>query len=84
MAKRKRTKGQTMIYKTLHRKLKIEQHGGELMCSGRVNSFFSPCGTRCVTLVTSFSLTVENGAAQSVKILIPMDIKVIISDQIYL
>jgi hypothetical protein len=24
MAKRKRTKGQTMIYKTLHRKLKIE------------------------------------------------------------
>ena len=26
MAKRKRTTGQTMIYKTLHRKLKIEQH----------------------------------------------------------
>jgi len=26
MTKRKRTKGQTMIYKTLHRKLKIEQH----------------------------------------------------------
>ena len=25
MGKRKRTKGQTMIYKTLHRKLKIEQ-----------------------------------------------------------
>jgi adenylate kinase len=25
MAKRKRTKGQTTIYKTLHRKLKIEQ-----------------------------------------------------------
>jgi hypothetical protein len=25
-AKRKRTKGQTMFYKTLHRKLKIEQH----------------------------------------------------------
>jgi len=25
MAKRKRTKGQTMIYKTIHRKLKIEQ-----------------------------------------------------------
>jgi hypothetical protein len=68
-----------MIYKTLHRKLKIEQDGDELMCSGRVNSFFSPC----VTLVTSFSmsLTVENGAAQSVKILIPMDINVIISDQ---
>ena len=26
MAKRKRTKWQTTIYKTLHRKLKIEQH----------------------------------------------------------
>ena len=26
MAKRKNTKGQTMIYKTLHKKLKIEQH----------------------------------------------------------
>jgi len=26
MAKRKRTEGQTMIYKTLHRKLKINQH----------------------------------------------------------
>jgi hypothetical protein len=36
-------KGQTTIYKTLYRKLKIEQHnptknGGELMCSGRVNT----------------------------------------------
>jgi len=26
MAKRKRTKGQTTIYKTLHKKLKIDQH----------------------------------------------------------
>ena len=26
MVKRKRTKGQTTIYKTLHRKLKVEQH----------------------------------------------------------
>ena len=26
MAKRKKTKGQTTIYKTLHRKLKIQQH----------------------------------------------------------
>ena len=26
MDKRKRTKGQTTIYKTLHRKIKIEQH----------------------------------------------------------
>jgi hypothetical protein len=27
MTKRKRTKWQTTIYKTLHRKLKVEQHG---------------------------------------------------------
>jgi hypothetical protein len=27
MAKRKRPKGQTVVYKTLHRKLNIEQHG---------------------------------------------------------
>jgi len=26
MAKRKRTKGQTLIYEILHRKLRIEQH----------------------------------------------------------
>jgi len=26
MAKRKRTKGQTTIYKTLHRNIRIEQH----------------------------------------------------------
>jgi len=26
MIKRQMTKGQTMIYKTLHKKLKIEQH----------------------------------------------------------
>jgi len=43
MIKRKKTKGQTMIYKTLHRKIKIKQHeqhymkiGGEFGCSGRV------------------------------------------------
>jgi len=38
MTKWKMTKGQTTIYKTLHRKLKIDQHdplkaGSELMCS---------------------------------------------------
>ena len=38
---KKSMKGQTMIYKTLHRKLKIKQHepplktGDELMCSGK-------------------------------------------------
>ena len=59
MAKWKRTKEQTMIYKILHRKLKIEQHapplkiGCELMCSGRVRRSCSTCGTRRVTLVTN-------------------------------
>ena len=36
MNKRKRTKGQTIIYKTLHRKLEIEQH--EPHYKPRVNS----------------------------------------------
>jgi len=42
MEKGKRTKRQTTIYKTLHRKLKIEQYepllttGSELRCSRRV------------------------------------------------
>jgi hypothetical protein len=31
MAKGKRTIGQVMIYKTLHRKLKIEQHEPQIM-----------------------------------------------------
>jgi len=39
-------KGQTTIYKTLHRKLKIEQHEphlkpGKIMCSGRLSRFCS-------------------------------------------
>ena len=46
-----------MIYKTLHRKLKIEQHephknGGEFKSSRRVNSSCSTRGTRRITLVT--------------------------------
>jgi len=58
MTKRKRTKGQTMIYKTLHRKLKTEQYElsknrGELMCYGRVGSSCSTCATSSVTLVTN-------------------------------
>jgi hypothetical protein len=36
MAKRKRKKGQTMIYKTLHRKLKVEQ--SEPLYKPRMNS----------------------------------------------
>ena len=43
MSKGKSTKGQLLIYKTLHIKLNVEQHeptfnpGGELCCSGRVS-----------------------------------------------
>ena len=56
MAKRKRTKGQTTTYKTLHRKQKIEQRKpiktqGELMCPGSVSSSCSTNGTRRVTLL---------------------------------
>jgi hypothetical protein len=40
-AKGKERKRPTMIFKTLRRKLKIEQHVKELKCSGRVNSYFS-------------------------------------------
>ena len=55
MAKTKGTKGQTMIHKqtkTLHRRLKIEQHepplkiGSECRCSGSVSSSCSTCDIR--------------------------------------
>jgi hypothetical protein len=42
MVNRKRSKGQTMIYNILHRKVKNntnpDKTGGELMCSGRVGN----------------------------------------------
>ena len=46
--KKKRTKGQTTIYKTLHRKLKIDQHELttnwiEIRFSGRISSSCSIC-----------------------------------------
>jgi len=41
-------KGQTIIYKALHKKLKIGDDLGELMCSGRVGSSCSTCGIRHV------------------------------------
>ena len=50
MADRIRTKGQTMILETLHRKLRIDQHatplqtGGEIRCSVRVHSSYSTSG----------------------------------------
>jgi hypothetical protein len=52
-----RTKGQTTICKTLHRKHKDRvkrtslKVGGELKCTGRVFSSYSTGGTRRVTLV---------------------------------
>jgi hypothetical protein len=61
---RKKDKGQTTIYKlkTLHRKLKIEQHEphkknkkkqnrNELRCSGRVNNCCSISGFHRFTLI---------------------------------
>ena len=55
MTKRNKTKGQTMIYKTLYRNLKIEQHElkteGELEWSGKVNSF-------CSTIKPYFDLNI--------------------------
>ena len=47
--KRKLTKGQTTIYKTLHRKTKNRATGGELRCPGRVCSSCSAFDTRRVT-----------------------------------
>ena len=55
---KKRTKGQTMIYKTLHRNLNssnanTHKNRGELRCSGRVGSTCSTSDTRRVNLVTN-------------------------------
>ena len=53
----------TMIYKTLHRKLKIWatwtqlKTGGKLRCSRRVSSSCSTRGTRHVTLVTNLVIS---------------------------
>jgi len=50
MATRKGTKGQTAIYKTLHRKLKIEQQ--EYYLNQGVNSFNSVGSLeRCLTML---------------------------------
>jgi hypothetical protein len=38
VAKRERRKGQTIIYKTLHRKLKIGQHEPSLQITGKDNA----------------------------------------------
>ena len=49
-ARGKKTKGQTTIYKTLHRKQKIEQYESGSGCSGRVGS---SCANSCTHLVTN-------------------------------
>jgi hypothetical protein len=48
MAKRERTKGQTMFYKTIHRKLNPRVYS----CFGKVSSSSSTCGPHHDTLVT--------------------------------
>ena len=59
MSKRKWTKEQTVVYKTLHRKQEIEEHepylktGGELWCPGQVGRSCITCGSRRDTLVTT-------------------------------
>jgi len=58
--KRKRTKLQTMIYKTLHRNVKIEQHRNWVNC-GRVSSSYSNSGTCHVTLVENLGISHERG-----------------------
>jgi hypothetical protein len=64
MDKRKRKKGQTTIYKALHRKLMIEQYeplenGCELTCSGWEINFWSTYVTRRVTLATNLVISDE-------------------------
>jgi hypothetical protein len=53
MVKRKRTKGQTMIYKTLHRKLNVEPHLKPKVNSESVISSCSTSGTLHGHLVTT-------------------------------
>ena len=64
MAKRERTKRQTLIYKTPCRKLKIKQHEhtinrGELKFLGRVSKLCSICGVCGVTLVKNMMTSHE-------------------------
>jgi hypothetical protein len=66
MAKRKRTKGQTTIYKTYTWNLRSSDMNplktrDELMCSERVASSCSPSGTRRVNLVTKPVISHEWG-----------------------
>ena len=67
MAKRKRTEGQTIIYKTLHIKLKIStKNWGELKCSGGESSSCSTSGTCRVSLVTNPVISHERAKIRKV------------------
>ena len=63
MVKRKRTKEQTTIYKTLHRKQKIEQHklnnSGGPRYSGMVRSSSPTSRIRRVTIVANLVISHE-------------------------
>ena len=57
MAKIKRTKENTTIYKTLHKKLKTELH--KLWCSRRGSNSCSTSDTHRVTLITNPVISLE-------------------------
>ena len=57
MTKTKRTKGQTMIYKTLHNKLEVEYHEptqiwGLILGPTGISSYCSTCSIHCNIMVT--------------------------------
>ena len=72
MVKRKSTKGQNNILQNIHIKNKDRvtrtplKPGGELRCCGRVSSYCSTCGTRCVNLVTNPVISDEWGKDREV------------------
>ena len=63
MVKRERTKGQTMIYKTVYRKLKIKQKTG-FWCSGWISSY---CSNALYTLSLIFSYVFQLSCNTKVK-----------------
>ena len=65
MVKRERTKGQTMIYKTLDRKLKIKQKtGGGFWCSGWISSY---CSNALYTLSLIYSYIFQGSCNTKLK-----------------
>jgi hypothetical protein len=71
MTNRKRTKGQTMIYKYTHKtKDRVTRTplktGGDLTCSDKVNTSCSTSGTRRVNLVSNSVISYELGKDREV------------------